>query len=175
MTEPELPKLARSASHSRRGSHRAAWRIGRLWSAWWAEILIGLLLALGVFLLVERMQIRQTLLRWLQQAGSALLGLARTTQGRLVDFVQSRTHSDLIGILLLVAAFGIIAWRVRWRLLNNPRFTDRSCPRCGGTLHRVHRRGLDHALNAMVPVRRYRCGNPECRWHGLRFGGAHQG
>ncbi len=173
MTEPDLPRLARSSSRDRRHSSPLR-RLGRFWSEWWAEILIGLLLAFGFFLIFERMQIRQTLLRGLQVGWSALLRLAGAAQDGVVEFFQSRTLSDLIGILFLVAAVATIVWRIRWRLLNNVRFTDRQCPRCGSALHRVHRRGLDRALSVAVPVRRYRCDNRECHWNGLRFGRGHQ-
>jgi len=174
MTEPDPPRLARSSSRQRRNSSRVARRLGRFWSEWWAEILIGLLLAFGVFLLFEKMQIRQTLLRWLQKGWAALLSLVGGAQDGVVRFFQSRTLSDLIGILFLVSALAIILWRIRWRLLNTVRYTGRQCPRCGSALHRVHRRGLDRALNVAVPVRRYRCDNRECHWNGLRFGRGHQ-
>jgi len=173
MTEPVPPRLARSSSRSRRRS-RSAWaNLGRFLSEWWAEILTGLLVGLGIFLLFERMQIRQALLGWLQKGWSALLALFDAAQGGLMSFVKSRTVSDLVGLLLLGAALGIVAWRVRWRLLRTPRFTDRVCPSCGSALHRVHRRSLDRAISLIVPVRRYRCDNRECRWNGLRFGRGH--
>jgi len=171
---PDPPRLARSSSRHRGHSSSTSRRTVRFLSEWWAEILVGLLIAFGVFLLFERMQIRQTLFNWLQRGWSALLRMAVAAQSGVLQFLQSRTLSDLLGILFLAAALAIVAWRIRWRLLNNVRFTGRQCPRCGSGLHRVHRHGLDRALSVIVPVRRYRCGNPECHWSGLRFGRGHE-
>lgn len=42
-----------------------------------------------------------------------------------------------------------------------------SCPRCGARVVRVSRRTLDMLLNVIVPVHRYRCPHPSCRWGGL--------
>ena len=174
MTLPDSPRLARSSSRHRGHSSSTSRRTKRLLSKWWAEILVGLLMAFGVFFLFERMQIRHTLLNWLQRGWSALLRLAGAAQDGVLQFLQSRTVSDLLGILFLAAALAIVVWRIRWRLLNSVRFTGRQCPRCGSALHRVHRHGLDRALSVVVPVRRYRCGNLECRWNGLRFGRGHE-
>ena len=131
--------------------------MGRFWSDWWAEVLIGLLLAFGIFLLFERLQIRQALFRWLQAFWSMLARLAGAARDGLGGFLRARTLSDLVGIVFLLVAVSIILWRLRWRLLNSPRFSARLCPACGGTLHRVHRRRLDRLVNILVPVRRRAC------------------
>jgi len=41
-----------------------------------------------------------------------------------------------------------------------------TCPRCGETVHRIHRRFVDHIASLLRPVRRYRCENPACQWEG---------
>jgi hypothetical protein len=137
------------------------------------EILVVLMVVVAIFLLVERMQIRQTLLGWLRQAvqalGQALVGLLRG----LVRFVQTTTLSNLTAYVLLLIALVLVLWRVRWRLMTASQFTDQSCPRCGASLCRVHRHAADRALNLFVPVRRYRCKDHECRWSGLRVGTGH--
>lgn len=40
------------------------------------------------------------------------------------------------------------------------------CPRCGGTLNRTPRRGIDRLLCLIVSVRRYRCRALGCHWEG---------
>lgn len=172
MAEPTPPRLARSSSRRRR-SRGFLRRVGTFLSEWWAEVLIGLLVAFGIFLLFERMQIRQTLLGWVRAGWAAFARSLGSASEGLARFIQSRTLSDLTGLAFLLIAVGIIFWRLRWRLLHTPRFTDRLCPQCGSAIHRVHRRGLDRAVNVLVPVRRYRCDNRECRWSGLRFGKGH--
>ena len=174
MAEPETPSLRRSSSRHRRQPSRFRRFVGRAWSEWWVEILIVLLVAMGVFLLLERMQIRRTLLRWLQAGWAALLELGGEAQRGLVPLIQKSTLSDLVGLGLLAAALAFVLWRIRWRLVTMPRFTTHLCPRCGSNLHRVHRRSLDRVLNLLVPVRRYQCDGKQCRWQGLRFGRGHQ-
>lgn len=172
MAEPTPPQLSRASSRRRR-SRGFLRRVGHFWSEWWAEIAIALLMAFGIFLLFERMQIRQTLLRWVRSVWAAFARSLGSASEGLARFIQSRTLSDLTGLTFLLIAVVIILWRLRWRLLNTPRFTDRLCPQCGTAIHRVHRRGLDRVVNVLVPVRRYRCDNRECRWSGLRFGKGH--
>ncbi|HET9977240.1 MAG TPA: hypothetical protein VFQ20_07385 [Burkholderiaceae bacterium] len=41
-----------------------------------------------------------------------------------------------------------------------------SCPRCGGPVDRIARRGLDRLVSLVVPLRRYRCGSDACAWEG---------
>ena len=163
---PDNTYLKRSRRRSANKFRAAVWRI---WHDWWVEIVIGLLVALAVFLLVERMSIRQTLRAWLVALWvglqSFLSGVARAVAGR----VQHTTLSDLLAYCLLLAAVTLILWRTRRRLMTLPRFTTIRCPRCGSDVHRVHRRWHDHLLDLYVPVRRYQCTDPNCRWRGLRF------
>ncbi len=45
----------------------------------------------------------------------------------------------------------------------------RECPRCGlNDWHRRRRHLADHIFGMGLNVRRYRCGNAECNWEGLR-------
>lgn len=48
---------------------------------------------------------------------------------------------------------------------NGPDRTRRCCPRCGGVVHRAHRRGHDRLVGLFRDVRRYRC--TKCPWEGL--------
>lgn len=42
----------------------------------------------------------------------------------------------------------------------------RACPRCKGYVYRIPRRFVDLLLSFFVPLRRYRCDEPGCRWEG---------
>jgi len=136
--------------------------------SYWVEMLIVLGLALGIFLIFERMQIRASLLRFLR----TVVGAGTSTLNRLADsLIYFFTHiglSELIAIPLLIVVFWALIWRVRWRAQNNPALTDLHCPRCGGNIHRVHRHTADRLISIIVPVRRYHCTNRECGWSGLR-------
>ncbi len=168
MAQPDIPSPTPTGSHKLARQSRAQQVVARLWSEWRVEIFIVLLAAFGIFLLVERMQIRQTLLGWLSQGLQALRNLGGGILRGVVDFVQNTTLSDLTGYVLLLIALAFVAWRARWRLTHMPRFTRTKCPRCGTDLHRIHRSRFDLVLDLFVPVRRYRCKNHDCRWQGLR-------
>ena len=138
------------------------------WQEWRIEILIALLVCLAVFLLVERMNISQSVYRWLVDMLGQFARLLDSASEGLAKLVRATTVSDLIGYLLLFVVAGLVLWRTRHRLLTMPRFSDAQCPRCGGQLTRIHRRRIDRLLNWFVPLRRFRCKNEECAWRGLR-------
>lgn len=159
--QPRQPRLQQIVAH--------------VWSEWRVELFIALLVAVAVFLLVERMQIRESVLGWLRQGLDVLRNFGGGILRGLVDFVQSTTLSDLTGYALLLAALVFVGWRARWRLMTTARFTERKCPHCSRDLRRIHRRWLDRLVNVFVPVARYRCRNRECRWQGLRIRKARHG
>jgi hypothetical protein len=129
--------------------------------------------ALGVFLIFVRLSIRDSLFEWLRWVSA----VASDGVGRLDDQLGALlvriTLSDAIGFALVLGALVAIALRVRWRLLHNPALALLRCPRCDGSIHRVHRHAVDRVISIFVSVRRYRCANDACRWHGLRVGTGH--
>ncbi|MBN1135296.1 MAG: hypothetical protein JXM73_01850 [Anaerolineae bacterium] len=163
-----IPDDTRPKKSRRRRANRFRAAVRLIWQDWWVEILVGISIALAVFLLAERMNIRETLRAWLLGLGHGLWGLVTSLARAVVNRVQHTTLSDLAAYVLLTAAFSLVMWRTRWRLMASPRFTNLKCPRCGGEVHRVHRRWRDRLLNLYVPVRRYQCEDPDCGWRGLR-------
>jgi hypothetical protein len=140
----------------------------RVWSGWRVEVVIVAVVALAVFLLVERMEIRQTFLAWARQGYRTATYLLGDMLRGLEAVRQRATISDVTGLVLLAVALAVVTWRIRWRLLRAPRYSARTCPLCGKDLRRTHRRRRDRILNLYVPVRRYRCRNRDCGWNGLR-------
>jgi hypothetical protein len=117
------------------------------------------------------LNIRSSLFAWLRRAATSVLGGVGRLDDLIGAFLARTTFSDTVGFLLVLGALAAIALRVRWRMLRNPALTLLRCPRCDGQIHRVHRHAVDRLICLFVPVRRYRCANDECRWHGLRVGG----
>jgi hypothetical protein len=93
----------------------------------------------------------------------------------VISYVQRITLSDLVAYVLLFGAVSLAMWRTRRRLMTPSRYTALACPRCGGEVHRIHRRWYDRLLDLYVPVRRYQCKDPECCWRGLRVKHSNQG
>ena len=130
------------------------------------ELGAALMALLGIFLLVERMQIRVTIFRTMRLAWSAVSGAAGTLVHTVIYRILHITLSDLIGLVLIVLSIVIVLWRVRVRLIQ--RLTGSTCPICGGDLRRSRRNRLDRLISLLLPVRPYRCRNRECNWKGLR-------
>ncbi len=65
----------------RRSANRFRAAVRRIWQDWWVEILIGVIVVPAVFLLVERMSIRQTLWRWLLALWYVCIGAGFFTLG----------------------------------------------------------------------------------------------
>lgn len=136
---------------------------------WRIEILMVLAALAGIFLLVEQISIRSIVWHWLMLLVDAVSHAVSVVAAGLRAILPS-TPSDILGWLLIIGVLLVARWRIRWRLLRQPRLSAvQGCPRCGSPLHRIHRRRVDHLINRLVvPVRRYLCSNEGCRWSGLR-------
>jgi hypothetical protein len=169
MPEPSDTQPVEARKSSGRRRRRRLGVLRRIWTEWRVEVLVAVLVAVAVFLLVERMQIRVTLLRWLgigtETIGESLTAIFNT----IAAFITRTTVSDLLGYALLLVAVSVVFLRVRWRVRHNPRFTELRCPTCGSELSRIHRRVSDRVVNLFAPVRRYRCRNRDCYWQGRRY------
>ena len=157
----------------RRHSHREESRLQLLLRASRFEIVSVLVAGIGLFLLVDRWSIRRTAKRWLDQAVVAMgNGLARIDQ-TVARFISETSVVNAAGFALIVVALVALFLRLRWRLTHSPRLSLLRCPRCGGDIHRVHRKFLDRLTRWLAPTRRYRCANRDCHWEGLRVTRAH--
>lgn len=56
--------------------------------------------------------------------------------------------------------------RSKRRMSGRYRHPKRSCPQCGDTVLRVHRRLVDRLYSLFHPVHRYQCTSLECGWQG---------
>jgi len=129
---------------------------------------VGLFLGLAIFLLVERISIRERLAQGLRRIVEGASGLLSDVATGLLAWVRSTTLSDLVAYGLILAVVVLVLWRQRQRLTTSPRHTSLVCPECGSPLHRIHRHWPDRLAALYVPVRRYQCKNQECLWRGLR-------
>lgn len=135
-------------------------------------VLIG---SLGVFLLVEQFEIRATLRLFLENSAGWLANLVRALLDSLASYILSFTLSDLVGLLLVIAATLFIIWRFRYHYIRSERWLTEACPRCGSPLHHIRRTKLDRLLTkALLPHGgRFLCSNSSCRWTGLCDRGDH--
>ncbi len=134
------------------------------------EIAIVLLILLGIFLLVERMELQSMITKGLQVLQSSLKNLLALIKIGVEFYIFNLSLSDFIGWILLILGIALAIWMVRYRFTHTPTMQASECPKCGSELHRVHRKYFDRFLSrTFLPhARRYRCANPDCRWTGLR-------
>ena len=134
------------------------------------EILALLVVLFGIFLLVERLEIRQSLWAGLSWLTAFLRQTGTTFVNGLVAYITSFTLSDLTGWFLIFTTSVFIIWRIRFRFSRSSHWEAGECPRCGKKLHRVHRTILDRLLSwTLLPrARRYYCSDSGCGWSGLR-------
>ncbi|HUT12955.1 MAG TPA: hypothetical protein VMY42_20840 [Thermoguttaceae bacterium] len=125
------------------------------------EISVGVFLALGFFLVIERMQIKSTLLAgftWLVRAvHNSLAGLGNGISSVFTDFETS----DIVGAVLILVALGMVAHRIRARVLANHPDLQEDCPKCGGNLDRIRCDPAHRLLGTLlrVRIRHYSCRN----------------
>ncbi len=166
MTEP---------STHRRHHHRPESRWKQIWRQYGFEIVVVAVIALGVFLLVEQMNIRPTLIRWLGVALGALLRGIGQIDNVARDTLEHLTLSNALGLVLIFGALLAIVLRLRWQLMHRPALTVITCPVCGSELRQVHRQPIERLIDWYIPLRRYRCRNHDCNWEGLKVKAAKTG
>ena len=134
------------------------------------ELSALLLAAIGIFLLVEQMDLRQKMSEVVHSIATILSLLLNHTENFFFHYVRNLRPSDLLGWILLIVFLLFVTWRIRYRFTNDDRWMVETCPKCGAELHRTHRSTLDRILAAIfLPnARRYRCNNRKCGWSGLR-------
>ena len=134
------------------------------------ELFAVLAVALGVFLLVEQLNIRLTVRESIEWLGEIFPQFLESSKTIVLDYMSKFTLSDLLGWLIIISMGIFVAWRVRYRFLRSNMWRSTTCPICGSHLHRIPRKGY-HKLLAQIFLphgRNYRCSNEECSWSGMR-------
>ncbi len=128
---------------------------------YWFEISVTAMLATGIFLLVERMQIKGFVYRLLMSLLTSVADGASWLWGKTLNVLSGVEKSDVVGILLVLAAFVMIAHRGRLRAIKRHADLDQSegCPECDGPLDRVRRTSGDRITEwaLWIKIKRYAC------------------
>jgi hypothetical protein len=155
---------------ARRKGKKRAWWLPYRW-----EFVAVLALVAGVFLILGRGVLRTRLLAFLSVSAEVMSGRLAKVDALLGAFFTRLTVADVLGTGLVLLALGLVLWRIRQRILDDPVLAALACPRCGGPIHRIHRTSFHRLISRSVPVRRYGCGAAGCGWKGLRVGRGHRG
>ena len=151
----------------REQAKRRSWLVVSLARRFWFGLLAAALLTLGVFLLVEQLQIKailwRTLAGWANSVSSAAYELWRRSLGVLV----SAERSDLVGVALVLVALGMITTRLRRRAIErHPELIrEHECPKCRRDLYRVRRRPVDRLMEFLYGIRKSRYRGSKCSFH----------
>lgn len=150
-----------SAKKRRKGSGGL---LERMMRGFGVDVFAVLAVLLGIFLLVEPFEIRESLRTGLGQ----MVEWAGEQEDNLRAFVAQQTLSDFIGMVFILLAVIFLAVRVRHHLHRSERLLAGNCPKCKGKVERIHRSRLDRVVGFVLQItfRRYRC--TACGWSGLR-------
>ena len=112
------------------------------------DLSIAFLFLFGIFLLVERMEIKETVWAWMRGWVMAIYVFIADLFGT----VGGLEGSDLIGISLIILALVLLTVRTRRILIANHPALD-ECPICGGELYRTHRQTPQRVLESVLSLR----------------------
>ena len=130
----------------------------------WFELVALGLLSLGVFFLLEQFEIKAMMFRTLM----VCVGAVGNTVSHLWNLIVSAKKSNLVGIVLILTAICMVAYKLRWRAIQQYQRLPlaKECPQCHGDLHRTQHRLIDRLLELMlrVRIRHYSCS--KCSFRG---------
>ena len=132
------------------------------------EIKVVILFALGIFLLIEDLEIKNyiyTFIRFIMfTIGDIIIWLRNNT----LFIIKQFEVSDLVGISLIIYVLYLIAERWRGRMVE--RFSKlTNCPKCGSDLNRI-RKEFKHLVMSyiyFIQVKHYHC--TSCSYKGIKL------
>lgn len=137
-------------------------------SAYRQEILIGVIFLMGIFLIVEDMDIKVIVYNSIVSAAQGINRLFNKGLQGIIHFFTSVESSDIVGYILIFVAFLLYVYALRNRTIE--RYSELyECPECGSDLNRVHRTTFQKSAGAILrlKIRRYRC--KSCDFDGLHI------
>ena len=136
------------------------------------EIAIGVLFVLGVFLLVEDLEIKLFIYHGFVSLFKTLAGMMNDLLQRMGTTIRRIEGSDIVGSIFIALAMILLLYRVRQKAI--ARYSELSeCPECGENLIMAHRNLFQKVISRLfrVKIRRFRC--KACDFDGLRIRSMH--
>jgi len=132
------------------------------------EITVVSLIALGIFLIVEDLEIKYYIYQIVKGFFFGIGHIIKLIKNGAIYLVSQFETSDLVGISLILLAIFLLAGRWRDRIIER-HVTLTECPNCGGHLVRTHRE-LNHKIMSFiyfVTVKHYHC--KVCKYKGIKM------
>jgi len=120
------------------------------------EITILSMIILGVFLLVEKMELSQTIFLILKTIIFLFADMIKAIRNKIYDILHWLEVSDLVGIILIVFAGFLVTMRTRIRLLSKYQKIS-ECPYCAekNKLKRIQKKLKHRIINIVLRLRVY--------------------
>ena len=132
------------------------------------EITVVLLIALGVFLLVEELEIKHYLYEFIKVIFFTIGNFIKFLRDTSIYIIDKFEISDLVGISLILLAIFLIANRWRERMIERYSVL-KNCPDCNGDLQRI-KRDFNQKMTGYIyflTVKNYRC--KSCNYNGFKL------
>ena len=132
------------------------------------EIKVVFLLTLGVFLLIEDLEIKKHLFIVCKNIMLTLLKNFIKVRDIVLELVKKFEVSDLVGISIIMYVMYLIANRLRERVVHQLGSLD-VCPKCKGALHRI-RKSWNHKIMGYIyflKIKNYQC--KICNFKGIKI------
>ena len=132
------------------------------------EITVVLLIALGVFLLVEELEIKHYLYEIIKVIFFTIGNFIKLLRDTSIYIIDKFEISDLVGISLILLAIFLIANRWRERMIERYSVL-RNCPDCNGDLQRI-KRDFNQKMTGLLyflTVKNYRY--KSCNYKGFKL------
>ena len=120
------------------------------------EIIVFSMLVLGIFLLVEKMEISETIFFILKTTIFLFADIIKAVRDKIHEILSWLEISDLVGIILILLAGFMVALRARIRLLSKYQKIN-ECPECttGNKLKRIQKKLKHRMINIVLRLRVY--------------------
>ena len=123
------------------------------------EIKVIILFTLGIFLLVEELEIKQYIFEFIRIIFFTIGDGIKWLRDSIIFLIKQFEVSDIVGISLILYVFYLVANRWRDRMIDRYSNLD-ICPKCGSPeIHRI-RKDWNHKIISIlyfVNVKNYQC------------------
>lgn len=132
------------------------------------EITVVFLIALGVFLLVEEMEIKHYIYVIIKTILVSVGGFVMKLRDGTIFLVEKFEMSDLVGMSLIGFALFMVANRWRNRMIDRYSVL-KECPECSGSLRRIRREPKHKIIGFLywVNIKNYQCN--ACPYKGTKI------
>lgn len=122
------------------------------------ELTVTLLFSLGMFLLLEKMEIKRFVWSGVRTAAKYVAESITHLLTSIVSIIRSVETSDIAGLILILIAGILVLNRIRIRTIGRMSLPN-ECPKCGGSFQRIHRT-ISHRILEIImfaEIKHYRC------------------